>query len=299
MSVYELNRVQESRAWVEGVKDLPPAAVGSKLIDRAYTIVEGLEEGSYRGMVAQRLSFIFDPVAGEEYRTEKAAAAVVRGAEELLEDEADVAGMMQEFLWNETQRDDVDEEEDYFADERRAEHLAKGARSRSLGKLARIGEIVATAEFGVNFGEAPGGRQWSAVDTIDSIRTAMMMQDELSMPIESDRLRELIIHGLDELHDVIAVDFLVKIANQAQDRAAFMVAGERYGRAIDARKNIFGDLQSRVIQVATKRVESGDLDPSIIDTALKAIAHSDPVTLTYPFNCARLGLALQGVAQKS
>lgn len=296
MSIYELDRVQESRSWVEKIGGLPTAAMAGELVSRAHAVVEELEEGPYRSMIEQRISFVFDPEAGKEYRTEREAAAVVAGAEELLEEEADIAGTFQEFLWEEARRDRVGEEEDdYFAEERKAEYLAERARERSLRKMAHINEVVSAAEFGVNFGEAPSGRQWYATDTMEAVREVMMLQGELNMPIASDRLRELIVHGLDELYDTVAAGFLVKIADQAEDYDAFVVASERYKRAIDGCKNIEG-LQGRMVRTATKFISSGISNPDVIDTALTALAHSDPTSLTYPFDCARLGLALQKVA---
>lgn len=193
------------------------------------------------------------------------------------------------------------EEPDPFQVIAREEREAARREAQALELSERIYQAIGVAELGVQFSAGADRRdpdtQWTIRDTLSSIREITRLQAELGLPIVSDRLRDLIINGLDAPFNGYAANLLIQIAGQTDDYAAFLAARQKYRQAVAAEENIWGCEQA-IIGRATRFMEAGEpalSDPRALRFALQAVAHYDPVHTFYPSTLARLGRALQNV----
>jgi hypothetical protein len=284
MSIYDLERIQQSCAWIDRIAPLPVEAIAEELVGRAHDVLAAQPEGPSKQWVKYHMGLVFDPAALAEDRRERSEALFVSKLERWLGDvttDADNGAPISDPVlaeaWEEC-RNDIQAAE-------------------SQAKLAEIDKTITAAEIGVNFGEDPDGDTWYEADTICAVEKVIKLQDELGVSIVTDKIRDLTIRGITHPFNGQAARLLIRLATTHDDYESFLAAGAKHKAATDQRRSTDGCEQT-IVETATKYIESGKLpmvDRRVLDIGLHALAYYDPIITFYPLHCARLGFVLRGL----
>jgi hypothetical protein len=280
MSIYDLDRIQEAGAWVETIRPLPVDEIADELIKRAQAVVAAEPEGPLRRHNEERLQLTLDPEALEKYKQRRAETVLVLEVESWLEGQ------------DRPSDEETEEEVDYFEQERRDERKAQLSRWRASSLLFEVTELLDRAEVGVN---DPNHGSWIDADTMDSVRHAIKLQNELGLPVVSDRIRELTVRGINAPFNGYAARLLTRQAIKYGDYQDFIAAGRKYQSAVQEFQDT-ADCEQSMVEAATTFIatkQSEGLDREALNFAFNALAHFDPVSTFYPLACARLGIVLR------
>lgn len=273
MNIYDLERMQEVGAWVGSIEALPHLELSGVLITKAQELAAAEQPEHRRTFLQSAVQRILSPKPPEKN--------VSQSAEEGLSAETP----------------EIDEQfQNWLAFE------ADMNRANALSLFDQISRLLDEVELGLAFEESLRGTPWIEADTMDRIRYATKLQNELGVPVFNDRLRSLIVRGINSPHNGCAARMLIQLAvRDRDDYKSFLAAGRKYDAAVEEQADT-GGCEQWLITCAADFVEahaSYGVDTAALRIALNSLRHYDPVIGGRPILLARLGVALQHGASNS